>query len=142
MFILLDQLDLFLTQMQECASLCSLCDSFVSLCFFRCFLHNSVMISKFREAWIGHFLCYDNAINESFLFFNLSFLLAEFILHCFQFLGQEVILLSNLFSCHSQQLVLLLCFDQACSYFSKFFFSLVDFVHISTGFEPTLFDKL
>jgi len=84
--------------MQESASLGTLSNSFVSLGFFGSFLHNGVVTSEFGEARVRNLLSHDDAVDQSLLFIDCSFLFAEFPLHGFELLGEEIVLLSDLFS--------------------------------------------
>jgi len=100
------------------------------------------MISSAGKAWVGYFLSYNKTINESFLFLNLPLLLVELVLHLLELPGQEVILLSDLLSSDSEDLVLFLGLNKVGSYSAELTFSLVDLLHVIACLKAALLDQL
>lgn len=142
MVLLLDKLCLLLSKMKEGAPIYTLGDPLVSLSLFRCLLHDGIVVSEVRKAWIWLFLRDNDAINKSLLLLDLLLLLMELKLHGLQFSSQEVVLLPHLLSRDCQQLVFFLSFDEVGSNSSELFLPLVDLVHVCAGLKPTLLNKL
>ena len=84
-------------------------NSLVSLSFLSCSVHQGIMVAVFRvETLICNLVCDTETIDESLLLLDLSLLQLEFNLHCFELLGKEFILLTNLLSGDSELFVLFL----------------------------------
>lgn len=100
------------------------------------------MTTCIGKAWVGYFLSDDQAIYESFMFFNLPLLEVKLVLHLLELLGQEVVLLSDLLPGHCEYLVLFLGFNEVSSDYAELVFARFDFIHVVTGLEPAFLHQL
>ena len=100
--------------MQEGRPVGTKSDSFIALGLFVGLLHHDFLASSSNvlERLVLDFSCHAKVVDESLLFRNLSLLLGKFIFHLFEFLRQEFILLTELFSGDSELLVLFLSVDE------------------------------
>ena len=95
-----------------------------------------------HQVLVGDLSCYAQAIDQSLLLLDLSLLNGEFILHLLEILCQELVLLAIFLSGHGELLVLLLGIHKIKSDSTELLFSLVDFIHVRTGFESRFFNQL
>lgn len=138
------QLVLLLSQVQESRPVGAEGDSLVPSRLLVSLLHHHILLAtgRFLQGSVLHLLSHAKVVNQSLLLVDLTLLASELILHSLELLGKELVLLAELLTSHSQLLVLLLSVNQLVSDSAEFLFSLVDLVHVATGFESALLDKL